>query len=375
MPEKSRLGTAWRRYRIPLIAAGVIGWVILISEGYERTSGAAGIYRGSGKLLEIGALPVTCNLTLPLACMSMNGEMDMAGMDMSHLMDGHDDMAMDTGTNQQLARYVRYNGWPELKEAMMAGHLKAAMLLGPMVMDLADQGIPVKVVALGHRSGAVIMVREESPYQSFADLRGKRVAIPSRFAVDHLFVRKLMAKHGLRDGEVTLVEMPPPDMPAALLANAVDAYATGEPFGARGEMDGYARVLYMTRDEWPDYICCVLAVREELIEEDRELVQILVNHVLSAGHWLDTSPEHRKAAARIASHRTIFNQAEDLIRWALERPVDRVTYGDLRLIKSEFDELMRMSLEAGIIRHPIPYETYADESFMSNFRPVNIPIQ
>src|SRR5258708_3118196 len=91
----------------------------------------------------------------------------------------------------QIAQYVRYNGWPELKEALGAGKVRAAMMLAPMVMDLADKGVPVKVVALGHRSGAVIMVRKESRYRSFADLKGKTIAIPSRFAVDHIFVRKL----------------------------------------------------------------------------------------------------------------------------------------------------------------------------------------
>jgi NitT/TauT family transport system substrate-binding protein len=200
------------------------------------------------------------------------------------------------------------------------------------------------------------------------------VAIPSRFAVDHIFVRKLMKRDGLKDGDLTLIEMAPPDMPAALLANAVDAYATGEPFGAKSEMAGYARVLYMTRNEWPTYICCVLTVREELIRDDPETVQLLVNHVLSAGHWLDNSPQHRKAAARIASDKNVFNQPENLIRFVLERPVDRVTYGDLRLIKAEFDTLMNLSLEAKIINHPIPYEKYVDERFIRNFRRVDMPM-
>lgn len=297
--------------------------------------------------------------------MDESGNDSMAGMAMGVTVD----------SSKQVAKFVRYSGWPELKEAMIAGHLKAAMLLAPMAMDLADKGIPVKVVALGHRSGAVIMVRTESPYKNFGDLKGKRIGIPSRFAVDHIFVRKMMKANGLRDGDITMFEMPPPDMPAALLANAVDAYATGEPFGAKSEMDGYARVLYMTRDEWPNYICCVLTVRQELIDEDRELVQLLVNNVLSAGQWLDSSPEHRKSAAKIASGKDIFNQAERLINWVLERPVDRVTYGDLRLIKSEFDELMNLSLEAKIIDQPIPYEKYIDESFMKNFKRVEIPIK
>jgi NitT/TauT family transport system substrate-binding protein len=272
----------------------------------------------------------------------------------------------------QVAEFVRYSGWPELKEAMISGRLKAAMLLAPMAMDLADKGIPVKVVALGHRSGAVIMVGTNSPYRSFADLRGKRVAIPSRFAVDHIFVRKLLKREGMTIDDIQVIEMPPPDMPAALLAGAVEAYATGEPFGAKSEMAGYARVLFMTKNEWPSYICCVLVVQDALIKSNPELVQTLVNNVMSAGHWLDANPEHRTVAANIAADKTMFNQAVALIRWVMERPADRVTYGDLNMIESEFDTLMNLSLEAGIISHPIPFQTYSDDSFMRNFRTVDI---
>jgi NitT/TauT family transport system substrate-binding protein len=85
--------------------------------------------------------------------------------------------------------------------------------------------------------------------------------------------------------------MAPPDMPAALYAKAVDAYCTGEPFGAAAQAAGYARPLSMTRDEWRNYICCVLTVREELIQSNPALVQDLVNQVLGAGIWLDQEQE------------------------------------------------------------------------------------
>ena len=52
----------------------------------------------------------------------------------------------------------------------MAGRIQAAYMLAPLVMDLADKKIPVKIVSLGHRSGAVIMVRTDSPYQHFKEL-------------------------------------------------------------------------------------------------------------------------------------------------------------------------------------------------------------
>jgi NitT/TauT family transport system substrate-binding protein len=37
-------------------------------------------------------------------------------------------------------------------------------MLAPLVMDLATKDVPVKIVSIGHRSGAVIMVRTDSPY-------------------------------------------------------------------------------------------------------------------------------------------------------------------------------------------------------------------
>jgi len=239
---------------------------------------------------------------------------------------------------------------------------------------LADKKVPVRIVSLGHRSGAVIMVRSDSPYQSFRQLAGKQIAIPSRFAVDFLFLRKMLARENMTPSDVQIVEMAPPDMPAALYANAVDAYCTGEPFGAAAQRAGYARPLSMTRDEWRNYICCVLTVREELIEENPAMVQDLVNQVLGAGVWLDQLKENRSKAVAIAASREFFNQDPNIIQFVMENPADRVTYGDLRMIRAEFEELMQLSMAAGTIKHPIAYETYVDETFAKNARAAAISL-
>ena len=254
----------------------------------------------------------------------------------------------------------------------MTGRIQAGYMLAPLVMDLADQGIPVKIVSLGHRSGAVIMVRTESAHQSFRDLAGKRIAIPSRFAVDYLFLRKMLAREGMTPADIQIIEMPPPDMPAALYADAVDAYCTGEPFGAAAQSAGYAVPLSMTRDEWPRYMCCVLTVREELIRSNRPLVQNLVNYVLGAGVWLDQRPQNRERAVEIAAGRKYFNQDPNILRFVMSNPADRVTYGDLRMVPAEFDELMQMSVAAGMLTHPVAYAKYVDESFARAARPASI---
>jgi NitT/TauT family transport system substrate-binding protein len=307
--------------------------------------------------LVVGGLPVTCNLTLPVACVARQ---------------------QSAVVGQAGARFVfsysKYSGWPEIKESLMAGRIQAGYMLAPLVMDLADKGIPVKIVSLGHRSGAVIMVRTDSPYQRFQDLKTRRIAIPSRFAVDFLFLRKMLAEESMKVEELEIVEMPPPDMPAALYANAVDAYCTGEPFGAAAQRAGYARPLRMTRDEWPKYICCVLTVREELIAENRPLVQDLVDHILGAGSWLDQQQGNRDKAVAIAAGRDFFNQDPNILKFVMENPTDRVTYGDLRMIREEFDDLMQLSIQAGTIKHPIAYEKYVDESFARAAKAASIPL-
>ena len=312
--------------------------------------------QGAAKPLQVGGLPVTCNLTLPIACAASSADRDAPQ------------------TSGSLFEFSKYSGWPEIKESLMTGRIKAAYMLAPLIMDLANSAIPVKIVSLGHRSGAVIMVRTDSSYKRFKDLTGKQVAIPSRFAVDYLFLRKMLAKEGMTLKDVNVVEMAPPDMPAALYAKAVDAYATGEPFGAVAQKAGYARPLSMTRDEWPNYICCVLTVRDELIKENRPLVQQLVNYVQGAGTWLDQTPANRAKAVQIAAGSKFFNQDPAVLQFVMDNPSDRVTYGDLRLIRSEFEELMELSLAAGTIKHHAPYENYVDETFVRNITPARIAL-
>jgi NitT/TauT family transport system substrate-binding protein len=308
--------------------------------------------------LIVAGLPVTCNLTLPVACAAK---------------------AADNTPSKPAAQplgfeYSKYSGFPELKESLMSGRIQAAYVLAPMVMDLVSSNIPVKVVSLGHRSGAVIMVRTDAGYKRFRDLQGKRVAIPSRFAVDLLFLRKMLVQEGMDIKDVELVEMAPPDMPAALYAKAIDAYCTGEPFGATAQMAGYATPLRMTRNEWPNYICCVLTVREDLIAQNRSAVQDLVNYVQAAGSWMDADPAHRDRAIAIAATKKYFNQDPKVLKFVMTNPSDRVTYGDLRIIPKEFDELMQMSVDAGTIKKPIPFSQYVDDSFVKAVRPVKITL-
>src|SRR5438093_6869493 len=145
------------------------------------------------KKFRIGFLPVTCHLAFPVTAF-INKQM----------------------TGDSFFEPVRFNGWPELKEAYLSGYTPATFILAPMAMALREQGVPIKIVYLGHRDGTAMMVHKDSSIFRIEDLKGKTIAVPNRFANQRLLIFKAFRDRGMRINDVNLIEMPPPDMPAAL---------------------------------------------------------------------------------------------------------------------------------------------------------------
>ena len=69
---------------------------------------------------------------------------------------------------------------------------------------------------------------------------------------------------------------------------------------------------------------CILVVRQDLIDSRPDVVQVLVDGIARSGLWLDTSKPHREDAADFVG-RFYYNQKPALLRWALTKPMDRVT--------------------------------------------------
>jgi NitT/TauT family transport system substrate-binding protein len=108
---------------------------------------------------------------------------------------------------------VRFNGWPELKETYLANDLEATFILAPLAMSLREQGVPIKIVYLGHRDGTTMMVRKDSTIFRIEDLRGRRIAVPNRFSNQRLIIYKVLKDRGMDIKDVTLLEMPRPTCP------------------------------------------------------------------------------------------------------------------------------------------------------------------
>ncbi|MBV9760901.1 MAG: ABC transporter substrate-binding protein [Acidobacteriaceae bacterium] len=322
----------------------VASWAALITglHAYMNVNWAAvlnGYVPPAKRKIVVAYIPVTCQLTCPvtdyISKFSKSGEMFLPRM---------------------------FQGFPEMKEAIISNKVQAAFIVAPMAIALRAQGVPIKVVYLGHRYGSAVVVRKNGPVKTFGDLRGRTVAIPTRFSDERLMLFRAMKVWGIRPGEINMVEMAPPDVSGALAAGAIDGFSMGEPFPSQAELAGYGRILFQARDYWPDYMSCILIVRQDLIDRRPDVVQVLVDGIARSGLWLDKSKPHREDAADFVG-RYYYNQRPALLRWALTHPMNRVMYSPLAPRKADFDLVRDMMIETGVLNKKIAFEDYTDTRF------------
>src|SRR6202161_1377501 len=257
------------------ILLGVFGWLLLITGLHAwlnvNWSAVLNDYQPPDKRkITVAYLPATCQLTCPvtdyISKYSLSGEMFLPRM---------------------------FQGVPESKQALISNRVQAAFIVAPLALALKAQGVPIKVVYLGHRYGSAVVGQKNGPIKTFADMRGKTVAIPSRFSDERLLLFRAMKVWGIKPAEVKMVEMAPPDVSGALAAHAIDAFVMGEPFPSQAEIGGFGRVLFQARDYWPDYMSCILVVRQDLIDSRPDVVQVLVDGIARSGLWLRPPQPHR----------------------------------------------------------------------------------
>ena len=193
----------------------------------------------------------------------------------------------------------------------------------------------------------------------------EKIAVPNRYSNQRLLIFRALKQAGMTIKDIELVEMPPPDMPAALYAKAVDAISSGEPFMGQTELDGYGRVLWLTKDVWPNFISCVLAVHEDMIKEPSR-------RRATPGRWnrqewqMDRCQHGPSNGSGTVCGNNYYNQDPRLLSFVLSKPPDRVKYTNLALRKPDFEEIEALGREAGILQGTAHFEDYTDDSFVKD---------
>ena len=317
------------------------GLASLAAAGVGSTAGCLG-GGGGPPTAEVGYLPIT----------------DAAPLLTGYANDHFGDHGVDA------AEPTLFRGWSDLSEAFLSGSVNVAHFLMPMTvwMRYGDLDANVQVVAWDHTDGSALTVAPD--VETWDDLGGRTVAVPFWYSIHNVILQMGLREHGLTartggssgalaDDEVNLVVTPPPDMPAALANGSIGGYIVAEPFNAIGELEADANILRFTGDVWRQHACCVVVMREELLNDHPEWATNVLRGIVDAQGWLR---ENRSAAAQLLS------TADTGLLPQGPEPIDRaLTHYDSH----------EPYLESGAIQHdwegerigfyPYPYRSYTEE--------------
>ncbi|MCJ8178576.1 aliphatic sulfonate ABC transporter substrate-binding protein [Pseudomonas viridiflava] len=149
-------------------------------------------------------------------------------------------------------------------------------------------GSPIKSVYVYSRAEwTAFVVRKDSPLQTVADLKGKKIAA-TKGTDPYLFTLRALQQAGLKKDDVELLHLQHPDGRIALEKGDVDAWAGLDPHMAASQIQAGSRLLYRNKD-FNSY--GVLSVTETYAKEHPEAIKTVLTTYEKARDWAVKNPD------------------------------------------------------------------------------------
>jgi NitT/TauT family transport system substrate-binding protein len=193
-----------------------------------------------------------------------------------------------------LNSYESYATGMALAAALARGDIQVAYLcMVPAINAYANAEVPIKIVAGTHKYGYALMV-DPDKVKTVKDLEtpGIRIGgVQEGGAVD-VMMNKLIDKYGLDKEKVlaNLQRMNPTKQALTVKMGKLDAAFLPEQWSTMTEDYGF-EMLMSSQEVWPEMQGSVLVVKEDLIENNPELVKKLVKVTNKATDWINAHPD------------------------------------------------------------------------------------
>ncbi|WP_421762360.1 aliphatic sulfonate ABC transporter substrate-binding protein [Devosia sp.] len=147
-----------------------------------------------------------------------------------------------------------FTSGPPLLEALGANAIDFGSTgdVPPLFAQAAGGDLVYAAATKGAVDGSAILVAKDSPIQTLADLKGKKLAF-KRGSSAHNFAVKALRTAGLTLDDVEALDLGPPDAAPAFANGQIDAWAIWDPYYAIAAQDPNTRVLVTTEgivDSW-----------------------------------------------------------------------------------------------------------------------------
>jgi chemotaxis signal transduction protein/DNA-binding response OmpR family regulator len=189
--------------------------------------------------------------------------------------------------------------WNPVQRGIEHAETDGAFVLAPIAMDLFAYGVPIRLVLLAHKNGSILVRNKlSSGLAARESFLNKVVFVPHQLSVHHIVAHMYMTELGLQPGvagqpgvNVAFEVVPPVKMPEFLSSNPNAAgFLVAEPLGTRSIASNIAVLEFLSGEAWPDHPCCVVTLRQEIIDQHPEVVQEFVNMLVQAGKFVEQRP-------------------------------------------------------------------------------------
>ena len=195
-------------------------------------------------------------------------------------------------------------GGAAIVPAVMSGQYQFGFSNVVSMMVARSEGLPIRLVGPGVRStgeqGADfngVAVRGDSDIRTAADLEGRTVGVNTLNNICGVSINESVRKAGGDPAQLDYVELPPPDMPAALDAGQIDATCMSEPFLSAYLAAGGRTVASNYVDVAPEADIAVYFASEELLQSDPDLVERFTTALAESHAYAEGHPDETRAIA------------------------------------------------------------------------------
>jgi NitT/TauT family transport system substrate-binding protein len=169
-------------------------------------------------------------------------------------------------------------------------------LLISLIQPLAN-GLPVQIPLALHTGCIKALVPGDSPIQTAADLKGKKIGGASPSATTVLFTKRYLAGKGLKvDGEnadIEFIYQSAAELPLLLERGGVDAITLTDPSAQIAQDSRGLRVIIDngTDEDYKDEFCCVVPVRTETVKAHPEETAKFLRAVQKGAKFVQENPD------------------------------------------------------------------------------------
>jgi NitT/TauT family transport system substrate-binding protein len=190
----------------------------------------------------------------------------------------------------------------ELVTGMVSGSTDFAFLGYTPLMSARGQGLPVKVVANADNGAetakdewTLLLSKKGSPIKKPADLAGKTIAVNALKGVGEVEIKAALDKRGVDPNSVKLLEVPFPEMPAALDKGRVDVIWAPEPFLTTVLDAGGQAVEAPLTTLGPKFPNGTYGTTEKEIAQHKDVVQAFARAINKSSDYATSHPDEARA--------------------------------------------------------------------------------